>query len=118
MTDNAVPERSSTLLEDPDTLFDALAHQRRRHAIAALLEHDPPITLPDLADEVAVRERETALTKIPAETVKRIYLSLYHSHVPKLADAGIVEYSQEQDMVVLLADAETVETLLAPLDGE
>jgi hypothetical protein len=40
--------------------------------------------------------------------VKLVYLSLYHSHVPKLAEANVVEYSQESDLVEPSAGAERV----------
>ncbi len=63
------------------------------------------MTLPDLADEVAVRERGTTIAAIPGEEVKRVYMSLYHSHIPKLANADVVAYDQERDMVALAENA-------------
>ena len=77
-----------------------LHHRRRRHLVDCLHEFDEPISLPDLADEVAIREREVDLTDISAEEVKEIYLSLYHNHIPKLANIGVLEYDQETDLVV------------------
>ncbi|MFC6826294.1 DUF7344 domain-containing protein [Halopelagius fulvigenes] len=82
-----------------DSLFDVLTDQRRRFALRCLSEYDTPMTLADLADEVAVREQEQPLTEIPAEDVMQVYLSLYHAHIPKLVDVGVAEYSQEQDLV-------------------
>ncbi|MFC7155815.1 hypothetical protein ACFQPA_10145 [Halomarina halobia] len=88
-----------------DSIFDALAHRRRRCVIYCLREYDTPMTLPDLADEVAVRERGTTIAAIPGEEVKRVYMSLYHSHIPKLANADVVAYDQERDMVALAENA-------------
>lgn len=79
--------------------------RRCRHAVSCLRNYEGPITLADLADEVAVRENEKTLTEIPATEVKRIYLSLYHSHVPKLEDADIADYSQDEDLIELLPGA-------------
>lgn len=92
-----------------DVLFDVLADQRRRYALECLLEFRTPIALADLASEVASRELETPVPDIPAEEVKRVYISLYHSHVPKMADANIVEYTQEQDTVALSTEREHIE---------
>ncbi|AGB30511.1 hypothetical protein C488_07117 [Natrinema pellirubrum DSM 15624] len=82
--------------------FDVLSHHRRRYALQCLREYETPLALADLADEVAVREHDRPLPEISAEAVKRIYVSLYHTHVPKLADADYVRYSQERDEVALL----------------
>lgn len=75
------------------------ADRRRRAAVVVLQAYGESLTLPDLADEVAIREHGTALTRIHPEDVLRTYLSLYHTHVPKLESAGVVEYDQEADIV-------------------
>jgi hypothetical protein len=83
-----------------DSLFELLAAFRRRTAYRTLLRHES-MSLPDLADEVAVTERGQPLTEIAADAVLQVYLSLYHTHVPKLAAAGLVAYDQESDYVAL-----------------
>lgn len=100
-----------------DKLCDALANQRRRDILQCLTEHQTPMALADLADEIATQEQETLLPDIPAEAVKRVYMSLYHTHIPKLANANIVEYSQDQDEVVLSAAYEHAEFFLE-VEGE
>ncbi|WP_218153762.1 DUF7344 domain-containing protein [Halopelagius inordinatus] len=95
-----------------DVLFGVLAKRRRRVALRCLVAYDTPMTLADLADEVAVREREATLAQIPADDVMQVYLSLYHAHVPKLGDAGFVEYSQEQDLVRLTEEPDRIRRLL------
>lgn len=95
-----------------DVLFDVLADQRRRYALECLREFQTSMALPDLADEVASREQERPVPDIPAEEVKQVYMSLYHVHVPKMVDANIVEYTQEQDMVVLTPESEHVEPFI------
>ncbi|PSP76174.1 hypothetical protein BRC81_13565 [Halobacteriales archaeon QS_1_68_20] len=82
-----------------DTVFDLLSHSRRRHALAVLGNYDEPMTLADLADEVAVRQHEASLDEISAEEVADIYFRLYHKDVPKLTAADVVAYDQERDLV-------------------
>lgn len=96
---------------DTDHLFSALAHQRRRYALACLTRHHV-LTLADLADELAVREHGMTIDGIPADAVTDIYLSLYHCHVPKLADANVVEYDQDQDLVSITADGKVAHAWL------
>jgi hypothetical protein len=84
---------------DLDAVFDVLANSRRRIALQCVCEH-AEMTLPDLAEEVAVREFENRIRDIPAERVRDVYFSLYHTHIPKLSATGFVEYHQDQDVVV------------------
>lgn len=80
-----------------------LDDERPRLVIEILQAFDEPVTLADLAEEVAIRERQVPITAVSGETVAGIYHSLYHTHVPELADAGIIEYDQDNDMVHVAA---------------
>lgn len=83
---------------DLDVLFELLSNARRRCALRTLLVHGD-LSLPDLADEVAVAERGRPLPEIDPDVVLDVYLSLYHTHVPKLAGAGLATYDQDGDFV-------------------
>ena len=93
-----------------ESMFDLLSNRRRRILLTCLNEHGPTIALPDLAEEVAVREFDSRVTEIPEERVLHVYTSLYHVHVPKLVDAGVVEYEQERDLVRVTENARLVES--------
>ena len=97
-----------------DAVFDLLAAFRRRTAYRTLVSHGD-LSLPDLADEVAVAERDRPLPEIDPDAVLQVYLSLYHTHVPKLADAGLVEYDQEADFVALTDDGRALEPVVEDL---
>ncbi len=73
--------------------------ERRARLIECLQEFDEAVTLPDLAEEIAVRQFDAEITELSGERIKEIYLTLYHTDVPKLAEAGILEYDQERDLV-------------------
>lgn len=106
MRPKAVGERSEFgSAPDLDTLFSMLSDERRRYALYCLDEHRNPVALADLADEVARLEHDArTVAEVPAEDVKSVYMSLYHNHVPRLEDAGIVSYSQSADTVRLTCD--------------
>lgn len=83
---------------DAERLFEALAHERRQHVLAVLRDDEESASLSELA--VAVARRETEEDVDPErETVERVHTSLYHWHVPKLADANLVEYDVERGTV-------------------
>lgn len=95
-----------------DTAFELLRHTHRRLLLACLDEHTDPITLPDAAEQVTSAAYGDRIENIDAETVRRTYLDLYHSHVPKLVDASVVRYSQEGDLIGLTeAGADLVERM-------
>ena len=97
-----------------DALFDLLSAFRRRTAYRTLLAHGD-LSLPDLADEVVIAECDRTLPEIDPDDVLQVYLSLYHTHVPKLAEAGLVEYDQDGDFVALTDDGRALESVVEDL---
>ena len=97
-----------------DVLLDLLSDFRRRQAILTLVRHDD-LSLPDLADEVTVAERDEYLSNIDPDDVLEVYLSLYHTHVPKLAAADLVAYDQDGDHVALTEAGRALESSVRSL---
>jgi hypothetical protein len=86
-------------LSDSNAAFDLLANRRRRRALTVLEADDRRLTVHDLTRELAVEEAGTLITDVPAETVRDIFVSLRHIHIPKLADLGIVDYDRDRGLV-------------------
>lgn len=82
-----------------DNIFDLLSHRRRRAVLDLLLTHDRPLSLTDLRNEVVEREQDTEITKIPEQRVRGVHVDLYHVHIPKLVEAGVVTYDQDRKLV-------------------
>lgn len=95
-----------------DLVFDLLSSPRRRFVLHYLRSESDTIALTALADEVAAWEYETPVEELTDQERKRAYVSLYQTHVPKLADAGIVEYDQDSGAVTLAARADVVDAYL------
>lgn len=81
-----------------DQLFDCLAHHHRRIIIDVLRNSNSPKPTIELAQDVVERIRETSDEEILS--IEAMQISLYHSHLPKLKEAGLVEYEEEKDLVV------------------
>jgi hypothetical protein len=112
----------SVTVSDPavaDRLLAALSHRRRRTLLAVLSRTDAPMALDDLATEVARAEASSGSAETDAEAVRIVRLSLYHAHVPQLADSGIVRYDRER-RTVSLAEAlgQSERTLVARLERD
>lgn len=76
-------------------LFTCLANARRRALLARLDARQTPVSACELAREVAARETDTAVDDCPTEAVQRVYISLYHTQLPKLASAEVIDYEPD-----------------------
>lgn len=85
-----------------DELLLALAHSRRRMALFSLYESDGTLTLWDIAAAVAEAETGTPRSDLSPKEIERVHLSLYHCHVPKLEEVGLVELDDSE--FVILSD--------------
>lgn len=106
-----------TATPSTDTLFSVLAHQYRRYALDCVREQRTK-SLADIADAVAVRVFERPVNEIPADAQRRIYLELYHTHIPKLEAARVVKYDQSQDTVTAGDAIERAAPFLTVVDDD
>lgn len=95
-----------------DTVYDLLSNARRRFVLSFLRGHDEPIELSELSKRVAAWENETDVEDLTDQQVKRVYVSLYQTHIPKLADSELIEYDKETGEVSLTSNIEELDTYL------
>lgn len=96
--------------------FELLSHSHRRALLGCLAQHDRAISLADAAEEVVQVNEERPIQQIPAEEIKQVYMRLYHVHIPKAKECGVVEYEQERDLVVLTDQGEELVAFADALD--
>lgn len=96
-----------------DVVFDLLSSPRRRFVLYYLRQVDSRVELGDLADELAAWENDTEVDNLTSQQRKRVYVSLYQTHIPKLYDAGIVNYDRENGIVELASEANQLSAYLA-----
>ncbi|WP_226013080.1 DUF7344 domain-containing protein [Halomicrobium salinisoli] len=82
----------------PDAVYRALVDERRRIVLSVLRRHHT-VPLPDLAESVAESEFDEDVAAISGESIRDVYMSLYHTHVPLLEAADLVRYEQADDVV-------------------
>jgi hypothetical protein len=101
-----------------DVVFDLLSNPRRRYVLYYLSEVDEPIQLRDLADQVSSWENEIPVDELSNQQRKRVYVSLYQTHIPKLEDAGVVSYDSESGYVSLAERSSELGSYVSGGDGE
>ena len=73
-----------------DEHFEALSNVHRRRLLVALLDHNPQ------RDDIAVPEDVHKGTK----ALETLELELYHSHLPRLEEAGFIRWNQDTHEVM------------------
>jgi len=82
-----------------DEIFGVLQNQRRRRILLYLETEDTPTTIGTLAEHVAAAENDIPPSQLRSKQRKRVYISLYQSHLPKLAAVDAVEYDKDRGTV-------------------
>ncbi|WP_049920216.1 DUF7344 domain-containing protein [Halobiforma nitratireducens] len=98
-----------------DVIFELLKNRRRREVLAYLLEAEETVTLGELAEQIAAWENDTEVNALSSDQRKRVYVALYQTHLPKMDDAGIVEYDQDRGLISL---SDNADLLMMYLDTE
>lgn len=84
-----------------DELFQILSNSRRRYIIYYLSEGGNELSLKSLATKIAAVESDVSESDITSDERQRVYISLYQTHLPKLEEAGIVTYDEDERTVAL-----------------
>ncbi|WP_218012003.1 hypothetical protein [Natrinema sp. CBA1119] len=69
----------------------------RRMALDILTNTTTPVDLKDLAAMIAARENDVEVAD--EETAERVAFFLHHSHLPKMADLGVIDYNPDASRV-------------------
>lgn len=96
-----------------DHVYQALGHPRRRYLCYTLLE-DTEWTLDELARKVAAWENDVPEHEVTNHQQEEVYVSLYHAHVPKLVDEGVLTFDDATETITV---AENAEQVLIALEG-
>lgn len=93
----------------PSVAFRVLANEQRRFLLYLLVEHDGSAPADELVARLAGTDVDaTADSGLPG----RVHRRMYHNHLPRLAEHGVVEYDRDADTVSLTEVGEALEPYL------
>lgn len=80
-------------------LFHLLQNARRRQVLQYLAETDEPVELRTISKHIATWECDTTHQQLTSTQYQRVYIALYQTHLPTLADAGLITYNQSRGTI-------------------
>lgn len=75
-----------------DELLSVLANRRRRLVIRELSDRVESVQLGDLAEQIAAREYNCDVADVESVQRKRVYVSLYQTHLELMEEVGLLQY--------------------------
>lgn len=102
----------STAVLSLDPIFAAISHPRRRYLLYSLRSQSE-LTIQELAAELVEWEETHCKASVEADDPRHAYISLHHTHVPKLVECDVVEFDESTGVVTLGPNADRVLAALA-----
>lgn len=99
-----------------DTIYEIFKNKRRRlvlHYLVNATTHRAP--LGTLATQIAAWENDVPVSAITSTLRKRTYNTLQQTHLPKMDDAGLVDYDHHRGTVQLTVNPRQIDIFLTLL---
>lgn len=95
-----------------DTVFSVLSNERRRRVLRCLQEKPSGSDIRELSRHLAAWENDIPEEAVTYKQRKRVYTSLHQTHLPALADAGVIDYDRDRGTVELTPQASILDEYL------
>ncbi len=93
--------RKSARVLTTEVIFETLSNRRRRYALHYLRQVEEPVTIRDLAEQIAAWEHHVERSAVTPKLRKRVYTALHQTHLRKMDRDGIVDYNTDRGTVEL-----------------
>lgn len=98
--DELTNEESNRAESTTDDTFHILQNKRRRAVIRYLKRREEiSATLDELATYIAAQENDVDASQVSSCQRKRVYVSLYQSHLTKMDDFGVIDYDRDRGTI-------------------
>lgn len=75
-------------------ILEALTHRRRRYVLYYLHERSEPAEAEEIAKQILAWETDRDPDAVTTEEAEQVLADLYHNHLPRLADEGLIDYDR------------------------
>ncbi|WP_089383241.1 DUF7344 domain-containing protein [Halorubrum vacuolatum] len=111
-TDDPMETADASASISTDEVFALLSNERRRHVLQHLSANGGEAHLRELATEIAAEEHGIAPVEVSYAQRKRLYTSLYQSHLPRMERSRVITYDRNTGAVTLAPAADTFDAYL------
>lgn len=94
-----------------DELLHILSNHRRRDVLYYLSEHELA-SIETLATEITALEFDCSSSDVTPDDREPILIDLYHNHLPKLTNSGLIEYDRRSGAIKWSLTSDDVHSLL------
>lgn len=95
------PDRNEPVALTKNEIFTILKNPRRRETLKYLERNDGEADLSDTAEVLAAAENDIDVKALSSKQRKRLYISLYQVHLPKMDDLGVLEFDKHRGTIEL-----------------
>jgi len=96
----------------PETVFEVLSNERRRYVLHHLKATGERVSVRDLSEQVAAWENGIDRAAVTPKERKRVYTALHQTHLPKMADVGVIDYDRDRGTLELTDAVEAFDIYL------
>jgi hypothetical protein len=82
-----------------DVVFRVLSNRRRRYVVHYLLQRQEAVEFRRLTEQVTAWENGIPVEAVTHDQRKRVYTALRQTHLPTMADAGVIDYDRQRGIV-------------------
>lgn len=98
--DETTNVESNMAISTTDDILYILQNKRRRAVIRYLKRRgEKSATLGELATHIAAKENDVVASQVSSCQRKRVYVSLYQSHLTKMDDFGVIDYDRDRGTI-------------------
>lgn len=107
------PTTAEAQPEQDYDIYELLSNKRRRYVVHYLKQRPKEtVAVNDVTEQVAAWENDKPVEQLNAQERKRVHISLYQSHLPKLDEEGVIEYDEDADRVSVSESLGNIEVYL------
>jgi uncharacterized protein YbcV (DUF1398 family) len=82
----------------------ARRHTFEEYVARVTARADGRVSLSELAADIVSSEDDATDVENPSERIDRVRITLYHEHVPRLADEGVVDWCRDDGEIHVTRD--------------
>lgn len=100
---------------ESETVLEIVQSGYRRVILTVLMDEQRALTLNELTKTLIERTHQKSVSEVSKDEMTEIRISLYHVHLPKLAEAGFITYDPDRKLAEPTEQLDCIQPQLSTL---